>query len=182
MESGAPHLKAILDRLADDHRWTRARTLWLIEQAWPEIVGEAVSRHTRILALSEDGTLWVAVPSSVWSSELLFHKPRILESLRLRWPALRVTDLKTRVREETPLPALAEEPRDMPYIPFQRRDPDTHDLQALFYRVQKQYQAAMAAWRQRGYHPCAECRALTAPGYRLCANCEARHRQSSGRN
>ncbi|MCY0899657.1 MAG: DciA family protein [Firmicutes bacterium] len=177
METSGRHLGEILLRLSDEHHWTRARWLWLLERSWADVVGDVVSQHTKLLTLTEEGILWIAVPSSVWSSELLFHKPRILARIEERWPSIRVTDLRTRVRTEVrALTQEGEEARPSPYARWERGHPSTEDLDALFRRVQEQYQRATEAWLRQGYRRCLQCRAPTEPGYRFCIHCEIARR------
>jgi hypothetical protein len=56
-------------------------TLGEITNAWPEAVGDAVSRRAWPLRLSRDGTLHVATASSTWAFELDRLSPEIEERL-----------------------------------------------------------------------------------------------------
>jgi hypothetical protein len=56
-------------------------TLGEITAAWPEAVGDAVSRQAWPLRLSRDGTLHVATASSTWAFELDRLSPEIEERL-----------------------------------------------------------------------------------------------------
>ena len=54
-----------------------------IPLVWPDIVGEAVAAHTRIIRC-EDGKLFVKVDNPVWRHELIFQKPDFLRLLNGR--------------------------------------------------------------------------------------------------
>ena len=66
---------------------------------WPALVGAEIAAVTRPLSVSEDGTLFVAVRSHAWMSELTMMERELLESvnraagerpiLRLRWSLMR---------------------------------------------------------------------------------------------
>ena len=62
--------------------------------AWPDVVGDAVSRHAWPLRIARDGTLHVATASSTWAHELGFLSDEILERLRAQLGA----DAPTKVR------------------------------------------------------------------------------------
>ena len=50
------------------------------EHLWPEIVGEEIAAHTRVVR-AEAGRLVVAVDSATWRHELMFHKETLLDKL-----------------------------------------------------------------------------------------------------
>ena len=52
-----------------------------VTAAWPEAVGEAVSRQAWPLRIGRDGTLHVATSSSTWAFELDRLSPEIKERL-----------------------------------------------------------------------------------------------------
>jgi hypothetical protein len=52
--------------------------------AWPEAVGDAVSRKAWPLRLGRDGTLHVAAASATWANELSLLQDEILAALRAR--------------------------------------------------------------------------------------------------
>ena len=56
-------------------------TLGEVTAAWPEAVGEAVSRQAWPLRLGRDGTLHIATASSTWAFELDRLSPEIRERL-----------------------------------------------------------------------------------------------------
>ncbi|MEO7962630.1 MAG: DUF721 domain-containing protein [Gemmatimonadaceae bacterium] len=66
---------------------------------WPALVGAEIAAVTRPLSVSEDGTMFVAVRSHAWMSELTMMERELLESVnreagrrpiqRLRWSLMR---------------------------------------------------------------------------------------------
>lgn len=65
----------------------------LILEAWPEIVGEKVSRFSRAVCFKE-GTLEVHVKNSSLLSLLVEHeKNRLLAQLKKRFPKVRIQDI-----------------------------------------------------------------------------------------
>jgi Dna[CI] antecedent DciA-like protein len=58
--------------------------LAVVTAAWPEAVGDAVSRKAWPLRLSRDGTLHVAAASATWANELSLLQDEILAALRAR--------------------------------------------------------------------------------------------------
>ena len=60
---------------------------------WPELVGAQIAAVTEPLSVSADGTLWVAVASHAWMTELSLLEPELLRSLNRapdRPPVLRL--------------------------------------------------------------------------------------------
>jgi len=55
-----------------------------VTAAWPEAVGDAVSRKAWPLRLGRDGTLYVAAASATWANELSLLQDEILAALRAR--------------------------------------------------------------------------------------------------
>ncbi len=48
---------------------------------WPTLVGAQIAAVTEPLSVSVDGTLWVAVASHAWMTELSLLEPELLRSL-----------------------------------------------------------------------------------------------------
>jgi predicted nucleic acid-binding Zn ribbon protein len=51
---------------------------------WPELVGAQIAAVTEPLSVSVDGTLWVAVQSHAWMTELSLLEPELLRALNGR--------------------------------------------------------------------------------------------------
>lgn len=67
--------------------------------AWPEIVGEAVSKRSRPRAVKR-GTLVVGVENNVWMQEIRFHQTKILERIRKRFPKINVKEIRLELERE----------------------------------------------------------------------------------
>ena len=60
-----------------------------VEQAavvpeWPSLVGAAVARVTEPLLITSDGTLFVAVTTNAWMTELSLMEPELLRAINAR--------------------------------------------------------------------------------------------------
>lgn len=88
-------LKRFLKKSGMDGRIEQSRVL----DQWGALVGREIAAVTRPLSVSEDGTLFVAVRSHAWMSELNMMERELLESVnrvtgsrpvqRLRWSLMR---------------------------------------------------------------------------------------------
>lgn len=54
-----------------------------IVNAWPELVGPTIARHSRALTI-EDGRLVVVVDSPAWLAQLNYLAPQLLSRIRTR--------------------------------------------------------------------------------------------------
>ncbi len=173
-------LGAILEGLVQRHGLDRARWITVIESLWTETVGEVIAMHSCVMTLTKDGTLVVAVPSSVWAQELQYQKPVIIDIIRKTLPQACVRDVKTRVRAFVMGPrADAAVLQASPYFSTQACVPSTENLRELLDRVQEKYEVAAQIWIGQGLARCTRCQAPTGAGYLLCSVCEQdRHRQS----
>lgn len=69
-----------------------------LHDAWKEAAGPSLTGQTRVLAL-KNGVLQIGVSNSALMSELAsFQKPELLQRLQQSAPALRIRDLKFRLR------------------------------------------------------------------------------------
>lgn len=86
-------LGAALQRFLDDRGFASRVQQASILDAWPALVGPAVAAVTRALAVSPDGTLFVAVRTPAWMSELSMMEREILAAVNrqpLREPIARI--------------------------------------------------------------------------------------------
>lgn len=78
-------IPALMRRLRlDENAWVND-----VQAGWSELVGPAIAKHTRVGRYVQ-GTLTVFVDSSVWMSEILRHRPRILAALQQRFSVNRI--------------------------------------------------------------------------------------------
>ncbi|HET7585436.1 MAG TPA: DUF721 domain-containing protein [Gemmatimonadaceae bacterium] len=80
----------------------RARLAERVEQAriipeWEELVGEQIASVTRPLSIARDGTLFVAVRSHAWMSELSLMERQLLASLNVVSGRARVERIRWRL-------------------------------------------------------------------------------------
>ncbi len=69
-----------------------------LQQAWSDAAGSRFAAATRVLKLN-GGVLQVAVGNSPLLSELAsFEKDRILQTFQKKYPTMRVTDIKFRLK------------------------------------------------------------------------------------
>ena len=88
-------LARFLRRSGMEDRIEQSRVL----DRWPSLVGPEIAAVTRPLSVSDDGTLFVAVRSHAWMSELTMMERELLDSVnsaagdrriqRLRWSLMR---------------------------------------------------------------------------------------------
>ncbi|MCL5116818.1 MAG: DUF721 domain-containing protein [Firmicutes bacterium] len=175
-----PRLGNILRGMVEEHGWHRAQWLRMMEAIWHRVVGDAIYAHTRILTLTPDGVLVIAVPSSVWSQELNYYRPRILGAIHDELPQVTIRDIRTRVRAQADRKRTSEDAyRRSPYAATYRAPAGTEDLGVLLTRVQEKYQEAAQEWLAEGFYPCIQCHAPTLAGYPLCVVCDLeRHKNS----
>lgn len=174
MESLTPQrLEVILSQMVESRGWHRAQWIRWLSLMWRDVVGETLADQSKILSLTSDGLLWVAVSSSVWAQQLLYFKPRIIETFHELYPDIPLTDLRTRTQGlPTRGPVSMVDYQRSPYVNLKRPVSLIDNLEVLLSRVQEKYQEAAMDWLAHGFHPCARCHAPTANAYKLCVVCE----------
>ncbi|MCC7324193.1 MAG: DUF721 domain-containing protein [Gemmatimonadaceae bacterium] len=88
-------LSQFLKRTGMDARIKQSAVL----EQWPTLVGPEIAGATQALSITDDGTLFVAVRSNAWMSELTMMERELLASvnritgdkpiLKLRWTLMR---------------------------------------------------------------------------------------------
>ncbi|MDQ3697892.1 MAG: DUF721 domain-containing protein [Gemmatimonadota bacterium] len=86
--------EALASFLAESGLGDRVEQAAIIPE-WPSLVGPQISQVTEPIAIARDGTLFVAVRTSAWMSELSLLEPQLLSELnrksgrapvaRIRW-------------------------------------------------------------------------------------------------
>ncbi len=72
--------------------------------AWKELAGERIAERAAILGVNR-GVLQVGVSSAAMLGELAsFHKDRLVADLKSRYPALKLRDIKFRLRGDLAKP------------------------------------------------------------------------------
>ena len=89
-------LGEIIARVFIERGWGRKQHQLQLESVWNEIVGPEIAGHSRVGTLRR-GVLEITVDSAVLMQELnQFHKRRVLEQLRSRFPKKVFLDLRFR--------------------------------------------------------------------------------------
>lgn len=93
-DKGRPEpLAAALQRFLDARGIASRVEQASVLDAWPSLVGPTVAAVTRAVAVAPDGTLFVAVRTSAWMSELAMMEREILSAVNrhpLREPISRI--------------------------------------------------------------------------------------------
>ena len=91
----------ILGEVTARYRWQPAEALMEILAAWPLAVSPEMARVAVPVGYL-DGTLTVAVPSSVWTQELSYLREPLMERLNAALESVRVKRLRLVVRAMPP--------------------------------------------------------------------------------
>ena len=81
--SGQNVLKSVLDAIVKSRGWDEKLLIEKIPGIWNEIVGDVVSRASKVKKF-EDGVLFVETVSSTWRAELLLRKNSIKNEINKR--------------------------------------------------------------------------------------------------
>ena len=105
--SSIRRLDALLSQVLPDTPFAEGLREQGVLSSWSEIVGEAIAAHSEATALS-NGTLFVAVDSSVWAQELSLLRPKIAAAIDAKLGPGHVRELRfqnrTRASQYTRLP------------------------------------------------------------------------------
>jgi len=86
-------LKSFLDQSGLQTRVSQAAVV----PDWAELVGKQIAAVTEPLRLTRDGTLFVAVSTNAWMSELALMEPQLLQALNAGCETPRVVRLHWRL-------------------------------------------------------------------------------------
>lgn len=65
---------------------------------WPALVGPQISRVTEPLSVTTQGTLFVAVTTNAWMTELSLMEPELLRRLNERTGRLQIRKIRWQIR------------------------------------------------------------------------------------
>lgn len=68
-------------------------------EAWPEIIGDQIAKHTRPLAI-EDDILVIGVDSSAWLHHLFMLKIEILRTINKRIPGIKIREIRMTTKND----------------------------------------------------------------------------------
>jgi hypothetical protein len=86
----------ILARILDEKGRETGMTYSSVFKGWSWIVGESLAEHSRVYEVKYQN-LFVEVDHPGWMQLLLMKKPKILGSVKRKYPALDIRDLKIKV-------------------------------------------------------------------------------------
>jgi hypothetical protein len=86
----------ILSQILDQKERQAGETYSSVFGAWSQIAGGSLAEHSRIYEIS-GSNLFVEVDHPGWMQLLLMKKNQIIRSVRKRYPALNIGDLKIKV-------------------------------------------------------------------------------------
>lgn len=69
-----------------------------VVEEWPELVGPQIASVTKALSITPDGTLFVAVSSHAWMTELSLMEPQLLRSVNTRTDRAPIRKIRFRLR------------------------------------------------------------------------------------
>jgi len=73
-------IENVINRVINDNKWGEQLLNAKIPDIWEDIVGETISKISKVLNFAE-GVLYVLVDSSTWKVELKFRKNEIIEKM-----------------------------------------------------------------------------------------------------
>ena len=65
---------------------------------WPSLVGPQIARVTQPLSVTPQGTLFVAVTTNAWMTELSLMEPDLLRRLNLRTGRLKIRKIRWQIQ------------------------------------------------------------------------------------
>jgi len=67
---------------------------------WPKLVGPQIARVTEPLSITPTGTLFVAVTTNAWMTELSLMEPELLRRLNQRTGRLSIKKIRWQIRRD----------------------------------------------------------------------------------
>ena len=67
---------------------------------WPALVGPQIARVTEPLSVTAQGTLFVAVQTNAWMTELSLMEPELLRRLNQKTGRLRIRKIRWQIRRD----------------------------------------------------------------------------------
>jgi len=89
-------IATLIDKWFDQKNYSRKRANYSVFQAWSKIVGQDIARNTEPIKFYSD-ILVIRVSNSVWTQELQYLKPQLLEKIRTSFPETNIKDLMFKI-------------------------------------------------------------------------------------
>jgi len=99
-KSGLTDISRVIDNWFEGKNYTKRRTNFSAFNNWSEIVGDNIAKHTKPVKFYND-TLVIHVRNSVWTQELQFLKPSLLEKIKNSFPDTQIKDLMFKIGKIT---------------------------------------------------------------------------------
>jgi predicted nucleic acid-binding Zn ribbon protein len=96
---GVPLSEALRSFLAESGLTERVEQAAIVPE-WAQLVGPTIARVTEPLAISRDGTLFVAVTTNAWMAELSLMEPELLSELNRKSGRPPVARIRWRLRRD----------------------------------------------------------------------------------
>ena len=87
-------MRGVLTRAGLSDRVTQAAVI----PEWPALVGPQIARVTQPLSVTTQGTLFVAVTTNAWMTELSLMEPQLLRRLNERAGRLQIRKIRWQIR------------------------------------------------------------------------------------
>lgn len=91
----------ILAKILDEKNRNLGQSYSSVFGAWAQIVGDSLAEHSRIYEI-RNRSLFVEVDHPGWMQLLLFKKQHILRSVKRKYPALDISNLRVKVNLSYP--------------------------------------------------------------------------------
>ena len=91
----------ILAKILDEKNRNLGQSYSSVFGAWSQIVGDSLAEHSRIYEI-RNRSLFIEVDHPGWMQLLLFKKPQILRSVKRKYPALDIRNLRVKVNLSYP--------------------------------------------------------------------------------
>jgi predicted nucleic acid-binding Zn ribbon protein len=95
-EKGLSEISSVIDSWFKKKNHTQKRSNFNAFHNWSEIVGPDIANNTEPVKFHKD-VLVIKVKNSVWTQELQYMKPKLLEKIRESFPETKIRDLMFRI-------------------------------------------------------------------------------------
>jgi len=87
-----PTVRSLIAQLRRSPSWDDQLDLELIQQFWPDLVGDQLASVTKITAL-HGSTVVLNVPDLIWRKQLMTMKLQLLQKMNHLWGGRKITEI-----------------------------------------------------------------------------------------
>jgi len=87
-----PTVRSLIAQLRRSPSWDDQLDLELIQQFWPDLVGDQLAAVTKITAL-HGSTVVLNVPDLIWRKQLMTMKLQLLQKMNQLWGGGKITEI-----------------------------------------------------------------------------------------